>query len=484
MMVRFFSHSTGSGNSAGEYLTQEYKRENSPPEVVSGDIDRTVDLINSIDRKHTHTSGVISFAKEDAPTRDQLLEVMKDFESHFFAGLDKDQYDITWVRHSHLGREELHFLTPRMELTTGKALNIAPPTESNKYKESFVKAWNYENGWADPGDPHRSREISQPVMRNGESHGYTLIKTREQIHDFVQNRILMGKVTDRASLVENLKSVGLTVNRQSLDYISVKTEDGSKVRLKGRVYKKDWTYDAELDRAHPSQNGTRPFRNAEDDRGRAERARGECCGYREQRANYNRARYKRPDETFDFATKVDLDYDSMLPDDHRRLFDLSLRPESVPRPGAPRPAERSERAESDTPGDRGFARGRSDPNRVRIYDSVLPERDRDAFVQPGRHTVHRVGEVDDVGSDTARAAALELAQAAARRARGIAEAADVSTTENGRATEGLRGAVSKCLEACEKAYKTVRELVRSMKTEASVPGRNLSADPPDLEPGS
>ena len=38
-----------------------------------------------------------------------------------------------WVRHSHEGRVELHFCTSRLELTTGRSLNIAPPGYQDAY---------------------------------------------------------------------------------------------------------------------------------------------------------------------------------------------------------------------------------------------------------------------------------------------------------------------------------------------------------------
>ena len=71
--------------------------------MVRGDIERTRELIDSIDRKWTYTTGVISFAVEDAPSEDQQRAVMDDFERVAFAGMDPEQYDITWVRHSHTG---------------------------------------------------------------------------------------------------------------------------------------------------------------------------------------------------------------------------------------------------------------------------------------------------------------------------------------------------------------------------------------------
>lgn len=131
MLIKFTGGGQGGGGTIAAYLTDPDRqgRDHAPPEVVRGDIDRTRDLIDSIERQWSYTHGVVSFALEDAPTEDQQRQVMDQFEALAFAGLDPEQYDITWVRHQHTegGRVELHFVIPRMELTSGRALNIAPP---------------------------------------------------------------------------------------------------------------------------------------------------------------------------------------------------------------------------------------------------------------------------------------------------------------------------------------------------------------------
>ncbi len=131
MLIKFTSGGRGGGGTIAQYLTAPDRegRDHAPPEVLRGDMDRTRDLIDSIDRKWSYTHGVVSFALEDAPTEDQQRLVMDELETLAFAGLDPEQYDITWVRHQHTegGRVELHFVTPRMELTTGKALNSPRP---------------------------------------------------------------------------------------------------------------------------------------------------------------------------------------------------------------------------------------------------------------------------------------------------------------------------------------------------------------------
>jgi len=97
------------------------------PEVLRGNPDRTEALIDASRHQWTYRAGVISFAATDAPTEEQQSEVMDHFERLAFAGLDPTQYEVLWVRHTHEDRVELHFCTPRLELTSGRSLNIAPP---------------------------------------------------------------------------------------------------------------------------------------------------------------------------------------------------------------------------------------------------------------------------------------------------------------------------------------------------------------------
>lgn len=60
-------------------------------------------------------------ASKDGPLLvEEEAELMADFESVAFAGLEPDQYSILWVRHPHAGHHELHFIVPRIELGTDK----------------------------------------------------------------------------------------------------------------------------------------------------------------------------------------------------------------------------------------------------------------------------------------------------------------------------------------------------------------------------
>lgn len=295
MLIKFTSGGRGGGRTIAEYLTSPERqgRDHAPPEVVRGDMDRTRDLIDSIGRKWSYTHGVVSFALEDAPSEDQQRLVMDRFEALAFAGLDPEQYDITWVRHQHTsgGRVELHFVTPRMELTTGKALNIAPPGWESSYRplRDFL---NHSHGWARPDDPERARELHRAPQRDLE--GFSLREGREALHGLLSGLVGAGVVQDRAGLVAALEAAGMSVPRQGKDYITVQDpETEERFRLKGRIYEKDWSYDAELDRAAAREAGGTDGRDRGPDLVRAEEARRELEARIASRAAFHRERYPR-----------------------------------------------------------------------------------------------------------------------------------------------------------------------------------------------
>ena len=295
MLIKFTGGGRGGGRQVAEYLTREEGRGHALPEVVRGDMDRTRDLIDSIDRQWTYTHGVLSFAAEDAPTEDQQREAMDAFERLAFAGLDPEQYDITWVRHSHTesGRTELHFVTPRMELCSGRALNIAPPGWEGSYAP-LRDALNLSHDWARPDDPERARELTQAPERAQE--GYRLREGREGIHEYLTGLVASQSVTDRASMVQAIREAGLEVTREGKDYLTVQDpESDERFRMKGRIYEKDWTYDRELDRAIAPKSREPDSREREDHQRRTREAVERYKAAVERRSSQNSDRYRRPE---------------------------------------------------------------------------------------------------------------------------------------------------------------------------------------------
>ncbi|MDR3560795.1 MAG: hypothetical protein P4N59_05050, partial [Negativicutes bacterium] len=163
MLVKFFNN-RGTANSDSalayllseaplKYLTGSRNRQGvvrSPaPAVVKGSPDLTRKLINQCRNKNKYTSGVVSC--ERMITKTEEKEIIRRFEAVAFAGLREHQFSCLWIRHSHLGRTELHFLVPKNELTTLKALNINPP---RLRKEGLYDCWrtltNHEFNLKDP----------------------------------------------------------------------------------------------------------------------------------------------------------------------------------------------------------------------------------------------------------------------------------------------------------------------------------------------
>jgi len=254
------------------------------PEVLRGNPDRTETLIDASRHQWTYRAGVISFADSDDPTEDQQAEVMDQFERLAFAGLDPEQYEVLWVRHRHEGRVELHFCTPRLELTTGKSLNIAPPGYQDAY-DSLRDVMNQRHDWADPMDVERAQEVRDTIEAPTRAQG------RDELHAWVQDQIDMGLITDRASMLDALTDAGFDLPRTGKAYITARDPDtGERWRLKGEIFHEDWQADpAERE----VERGTRhdPGRTRRLDLIPAEKLQDRFEGHCGRRAAYHRERY-------------------------------------------------------------------------------------------------------------------------------------------------------------------------------------------------
>ncbi|MBY5971401.1 relaxase/mobilization nuclease domain-containing protein [Ferrimonas balearica] len=269
MMVKFFDHGQGEAAPAVKYLIEEvvvdYDQYRQPkrdaagrikrvrrsiaPEVLKGHPERMIDLVDAVPHRWRYKSGVLSFAAEDAPTEEQQRQMMEAFEAFACPGLAHDSYRMLWVRHLHAGRVELHFLMPRMELRTGKSLNIAPPGHEQSFL-AFMDLHNRRHGWADPMDPARARDVKTITEAPERA------QTREAVHEWVKEQVGLGAIHDRDTLLEALKSVGFAIPRAGDDFVTVADPDQpkNKWRLRGRYFYDDWTADA-AQPPHPTEHG-------------------------------------------------------------------------------------------------------------------------------------------------------------------------------------------------------------------------------------
>ncbi len=305
MIISFFSTGTGGGAAPVDYLTArevfaydenrdlirddngqpQTKIRDPLPEVLHGNPDQTRDLIDASPNKWSYTAGVISFADSDDPSPDAQQEAIELFEALAFAGLDRDQYDCLWVRHSHEGNVELHFCTPRLELSTGKALNIAPPGHESAFA-SLRDLMNKTHDWADPLEPERALEVRATIEAPMRAQG------REELHDWILDQISVGIITDRASMIDVLIDAGFEIPRASKNYITAKDPDtGERWRLKGEIFHDDWQAEPprrEIERG-PGDSTQRPRRLDGISTGELQERFQQHC---DQRAAYNRDRYQ------------------------------------------------------------------------------------------------------------------------------------------------------------------------------------------------
>ena len=92
MITKIFDSGTSNGQAPVNYLLGNIDHTGQirsvKPELVLGNPNTTIDLINSIDRKFKYTSGALSFRYEEKPTPKQQLEIINDFRKSFLSGLN------------------------------------------------------------------------------------------------------------------------------------------------------------------------------------------------------------------------------------------------------------------------------------------------------------------------------------------------------------------------------------------------------------
>lgn len=301
MIVGFSKHGKGGGRGPVQYLTSERNPDGGvripPPTILRGDPALTRNLIDSLRFTHKYTSGVLSFAPGEVITPEMEQRIMDDFESVAFAGLERDQYSILWVRHEHAGHHELNFLVPRVELSTGKSLNIAPPkTATRELFDTFRSMVNARYGLADPDDPARSRTVSLPhhiakllaaASRDGKPpalKGRSKLRHEiiEAVTEHVRREVDTGRIHNRDDVKTHLQRQGYTIVRTGKEYLTmVEPETGEHIRLKGGLYS-----ETRFDSRQPG-----PVRYGAPDPEREALLAGKLEGLQSARARYHQERY-------------------------------------------------------------------------------------------------------------------------------------------------------------------------------------------------
>lgn len=265
MIVKFLPNKGGGTCKATMNYLLGRKGDREHAKVLQGDPKLTQQLADSLEFKHKYTVGVLSFEESDLDDR-QKREIMADFEKALLCGLEQDQYNICWIEHRDKGRLELNFVIPKVELTTGKALNPYFDSVDRKRVNAFKDHINAKYDLSDPNDP-ANRQPYTPNMRLPKDKK----SLQEAITGFLMQKIGEGSLTDREGVLRALQSdLGLSVARITPNSISIKdptNENGRNIRLKGEIYADNFRfsqdYSAENERASREYRANRTERIAE-----------------------------------------------------------------------------------------------------------------------------------------------------------------------------------------------------------------------------
>ena len=231
MLVKIFSNK--GGGSAGASLNYLLDKPDGTMQVLEGNPTLSRKIAESLKFSTPYTVGALSFEERNLDDS-QKREIMAKFERAIFAGLDKEQYNISWIEHTDKGRLELNFFIPNVELTTGKRLQPYYDRADRPLVENFKQVINHEYGLSDPNAPEKRQLM---ISRQD------LPKDKQGALNAIQDGLIslakQGRTNDRQDIINALESSGFEIARVTDKSISIKTE-GQNLRLKGAFYEKDF----------------------------------------------------------------------------------------------------------------------------------------------------------------------------------------------------------------------------------------------------
>lgn len=151
MIIKFFHQGQKQADYIVEYLLSEDRHNGIKPEVIEGSPSITKEITHSLNLKNKYTTGVVSFKQGEQLTRQQMHELINQFQKSFCPFDDEARVNFLWVLHTDKGRQELHFVSPRacfLHDGSMKSFNMHPPGKANLlFYESFVRLQNVKYGF-------------------------------------------------------------------------------------------------------------------------------------------------------------------------------------------------------------------------------------------------------------------------------------------------------------------------------------------------
>ncbi|WP_180029107.1 relaxase/mobilization nuclease domain-containing protein [Acinetobacter sp. YH16032] len=472
MHIKFTKHGKGCPRKAVGYLLAEKDAKGDlRPDIqtLRGDAQTFVAITESLDFDYRYSSAVIAWSKQDNPSDAQIQETLDQFEKHAFADLDPTRYHMNAVLHvAQDGSKHVHVLVPRVDLGTGKSLNIAPPGHE-KYFDKLRDYLNEKYTWSKPDDlailkadvqlPHHTHSQRLAAIEINFA-GKTKPEKKELLNKIVAQRINAGVIQDRNDVVQTLAEYGI-ITRNAKDTISVKLHgDKTAVKLAGEFYKDGFNVTAYAENRARAEADQSASRANEVDAKRVNELYNKLQRATESRARFFADRYA---ETLTDHRQRDTTAQSSFDQQNPRPNGVSLQAhteisrviESSPNfSEASRKLEYSElRATADT-----ATTAENQSNFVSIMHSVTANPDHN-FIGEVNERINSANQSASQSFEGAKQAATELHRRTEDIYRAIGEAQRSTTsTDERRATSGL----------FERIYQ------RILKTNAGLFGKNLN----------
>lgn len=256
MIVRFFKTGQSRGEAPVHYLLRlrDHKGELRPeqPDVLEGNANLTISLINSISRKHKYASGCLAFRANEQPTRQEIYNIIDRFKAVVSQGLKEDQFNTLFVLHreppdpkSGACGFHIHFVMPMTILSgqtpsgkelTGRRWNPHPPGKQTiETMEFFAKIINHDHGWEQVKEKATRVGVDSFWRKNKDCSN---LEKAELLRKEINRAIRSGLINSRDEVCSYLdQTLGLTVTRTGGTYVSVKFPGSSKaIRLKGAMF--------------------------------------------------------------------------------------------------------------------------------------------------------------------------------------------------------------------------------------------------------
>lgn len=262
MIVGFAKHGKGDGHGVVGYITDgadaiEYvsggkkagKVRDPAPVVIRGEPKVARHVIDLTPFKWKYTSAMVSFSPGERITPEMERRIMDEFERCAFSGLSRERFYCLWVRHTDgPGKcHHLHVVSPRMDLLTGKSLNIAPPGKgSRELFDTMRSKLNAELGLSDPDDPTRIQTVRLPhhvakaQAKERKSRGRSNEDARVLITRHLEEKAREGLIKNRDDVARSLRESGFAITREGNGYLTVQNQEtGERVRLRGSLYDRE-----------------------------------------------------------------------------------------------------------------------------------------------------------------------------------------------------------------------------------------------------